>query len=269
MPSRAIVYRRSIAEFPLAFDIAVILQTICRPTVYRSIASVFAQRDAGRIHLMIGVDRGENDSDIHDFVRNAPEHVTCSIVNIGMSNSTARGGIYTNRFGGSLRSALSMLANAQHVAYLDDDDWWDERHLASLLAVLATSKWAFSLRRYVNSETGAEIGEDQWESLGPGKGFFQEQSNGFVCPSCLAFDKLRYANLLYLWSYSTSPWGDCEDRMIYDGLVRSNEPRACTDLATTFYALNPADRMHKRRLEWFGAAGYDLSTVPTEAVERG
>ncbi|HWK47144.1 MAG TPA: hypothetical protein VNT30_20650 [Stellaceae bacterium] len=253
----------------MAFDIAVILQTICRPSVYRSITSVFEQRGAGRIHLLIGVDRGEDDSGIRDFVRNAPEHVACSIVNIGMSNSIVRGGIYTNRFGGSLRSGLSMLANAQHVAYLDDDDWWDERHLASLLAILATSKWAFSLRRYVNPVTGVEIGEDQWESLGPGKGFFQDQGSGFVCPSCLAFDKLRYANLLYLWSFSSTPWGDCEDRMIYDGLVRSSEPWACTNLATTFYALNPADRMHDRRLEWFRAAGYELSLVPTEKTERG
>jgi hypothetical protein len=255
--------RRQCGASGVAFDIAVVLQTIARPSVYRAIRSVFEQRLGGRIHLLIGVDRGEDDRDIRDYVRSAPDNVVCSIVNIGMSNATIYGGVYSNRFGGSLRAALSLLANAQYVAYLDDDDWWDDSHLALMLTALADAQWAFSLRRYVNPLTQAEIGEDRWESVGPGKGAYNEQFGGFVCPSCLALDKMHFAHLLHMWGYSPFDAGDGEDRLFFELLVNSGASWAGTNAVTTSYAINPADKNHPRRLEWFEEAGYDLSRVPT------
>ncbi|MCR5880050.1 hypothetical protein [Phenylobacterium sp. J367] len=101
--------------------------------------------------------------------------------------------------GGALRSILSFLANARTVAYLDDDNSWSPNHLGALLDAIQGKAWAFSHRMLVDEESGAELGVDRWDSVGPGKGRFAADG-GFVDTNCLLVDKVAVGPAFGLWS---------------------------------------------------------------------
>ncbi|MDR3415401.1 MAG: glycosyltransferase family 2 protein [Nevskia sp.] len=254
----------------MAFDLAVVIQTVCRPTVVRSLDSIFKQTHPGPLQVLIGVDKGMDDTLIREFIRaNRPPHVVCNIINLGFSNATAQGGVYSNAFGGSLRTSLTFLANSKYVAFLDDEDWWDPGHVADILAALQKADWAYAFRNYVNSANNEVIAQDRWESVGPGQGFFNERFGGFVCCSALALNKITLAPLLHLFCFAMFPTGDGEDRQFLHGLFKSGAKGAATNRASVMCAVNPGDKMHARRLQWWEQSGYDVSKIPTQAYPRG
>jgi len=59
-----------------------------------------------------------------------------TLLNLGYSTSVLNSGIHLASSGGALRSILTYCANSRYVAYLDDDNWWDETHQPSLLAAI-------------------------------------------------------------------------------------------------------------------------------------
>ena len=88
--------------------------------------------------------------------------------------------------GGVLRGVLSYLASRPFVACLDDDNWWRPDHLRLLRGILE----ACSLRWFVHPQSRRSICVDQRETVGPGRGIFQERFGGFVDPSCLMLNKV-------------------------------------------------------------------------------
>jgi hypothetical protein len=78
------------------------------------------------------------------------------------SNTGARG------FNGHrIYGALPHLLNSQFVAFLDEDNWFDKDHIASLMAHVTKAglSWAYSLRCIVDAN-GILITDDDCESLG-------------------------------------------------------------------------------------------------------
>jgi glycosyltransferase involved in cell wall biosynthesis len=70
-------------------------------------------------------------------------------------------------FGSSLRSVGLMAANTPFVVFADDDVWFENNHLESMLDALKknNAKWGFSVRK-VWTNLGECIGEDRFESVG-------------------------------------------------------------------------------------------------------
>ncbi len=68
---------------------------------------------------------------------------------------------------GAIYAAAPWLTNSDYVCYLNDDDWFEPEHVATLLALAEEYRlhWAYSLRRFVNLQ-GDIIGEDNFDSLG-------------------------------------------------------------------------------------------------------
>ncbi len=172
-------------------DVAVIMPTIIRPTMKEALQSVFRQAPARRIQILIGIDRPAADVALIEAIcAERPAHCCVNVIYPGYSTSLRHGGLHPASDGGVLRCVLTYLANSQYVAYLDDDNWWADNHLSSMLAAIKDHHWAYSLRWFVHPDTRRTICIDQWESVGPGRGVFAQAFGGWVDPNCLMFDKL-------------------------------------------------------------------------------
>ena len=248
-----------------SFDAAVIIPTILRPSLARAVRSVYNQKFSGRIQVLVGVDRRLGDPAVlSELRRECPANCVLSVIDLGYSTSARNGGLYPGGTGGALRTILSYAANSRVLAYLDDDNWFGEDHLRTLREALEGHDYAFSLRWYVDRETGTPLCVDAWESLGPGAGFFVEPFGGFIDPSSLMLDKLRCDPLLRLWCYPLpgDPRAMSEDRMVFDALRKHHRGRG-TGEATSFYVIQPEDAMHSRRVRWIAETlGLDVGQEP-------
>lgn len=70
--------------------------------------------------------------------------------------------------GHRIYASFPALCNSDYVAYLDDDNWYDENHLGDMMQVVVSQslEWCFSLRKIVNRMDGQFICNDTCESLG-------------------------------------------------------------------------------------------------------
>lgn len=245
------------ADRQAPYRAAIVLPTVLRSSLLRAVRSVYAQELDGCVQLLIGVDRALGTRDIlRTIAEERPAHVDLDIIDPGYSTAQVHGGLYSCAFGGSLRAALTMLANSRHVAYLDDDNWIAPTHLVSLLATIEGAEWAFCRRWMVDPRTGEPICVDEWESVGPGAGVFNQRFGGFVDTNCLMIDKLACHNVLSEWAVSTFDNGGGEDRRVFDLLRQRHQGRG-TRSATCYYVINESDGMHASRVEWFRSQGYD------------
>jgi len=256
--------RRAALQPP--FDVAVVIPTVLRPELARALRSVFIQDFAGRVQILVGVDQPQGDAAlIEDLAPECPDRMQLTVLDPGYSTSVRHGGLYPNRFGGALRTVLTYLANSRRVAYLDDDNWWAPDHLSSLVAALEGVDWAYSERHFVEAATGEPICIDQWESVGPDAGLFQEKFGGFVDPSSLMIDKIACHDLAPLWSLAAFADGTGEDRLVFKTLKDQHRGRP-TGRATSYYVIRPDDPMHPARLHMMRAAGI---TLPSERARGG
>jgi glycosyltransferase involved in cell wall biosynthesis len=260
-------FLRTFAEDPGALqqqmDAAVVIPTILRPSLVRAVQSVFAQTFAGRIQLLIGIDRPQGDPAILEAACAArPPNCIVQALYPGYSTSSRNGGLSPAGDGGVLRCVLTFLANSRYVAYLDDDNWWDPSHLQTMWSVLQGAVWAFALRWFVHPASGRPVAVDRWESVGPGAGVFAQQFGGFVDPSCLMVDKTGCPDVIQAWNFPllTADPGSADRRVFH--LLSRRHKGAGTGLPTVFYRMNPADILHQRRVLRLGTAYEDAGRLP-------
>ncbi len=199
------------------------------------------------------------------LVAECPGNVSLTWLNVGYSTSRRRGGPHSSFYGGSLRAALTLLADAEIVTYLDDDDWFAAEHCADILKAISGRKWAFAYSIYADNETGEGLCIDEIESVGVDKGIYATDFGGFVRPSGLALNKLELLPIVHLWSYAEWPSGDGEDRLIFDRL--RGEPHACTGKATVYAAIDPQDTKHAERVAFMRSRGVEFrSAIKTDSA---
>jgi hypothetical protein len=252
------------------FDVGIVMTTVVRPTLGEAIRSVFAQQFAGRIQLLIGVDRWQGDRVAVEQLRaSRPSHVEVTLLDLGYSTSQRNGGLYPSHYGGALKTILSYAANARHVTYLDDDNWYAPDHLATMLAAISGNAWAFSLRQFVDADSGDILCADTWESVGPGRGVYASAQGGFVDTNCFFIDKLACNDVFPEWAMTRFAGGTGGDRQVLEKL--RGRPFATNGAHTVFYRTS-LERQHPYLLWRFKCAGVDLSrymraaAIPGDAV---
>lgn len=231
---------------------SVVIPTTLRDSLVQSVRSVYGQSLEGPVHVLIGIDKAEGDPAILDQLADElPQNHMLTIVDPGYSTSTRHGGLHPAHDGGVLRTVLSYLANSRHVAYLDDDNWWDADHLRSLLAAIDGKDWAFGLRWFVDPATREPLCVDEWESVGPDRGVFAKRAEGFVDPSSLMIDKIACESVLRWWTVplSRDPVAMSADRNVFLALKR-HFSFAATGKATCYYVIETAGPMYRYRAEW-------------------
>jgi len=235
---------------------AVVIATICRTSLLRSVRSVFAQNFEGRIQILIGVDvdpHNRAEGLLQTLQEECPKNISLLWLDVGYSTSIRHGGVHSNYFSGSMKSALVFLADSEVVMILDDDDWLASDHCANIITAIQNKAWAFAYSIYADGIRGEGICVDELESVGVGKGCFSKRFGGYVRPSGLAFRKNELLPMVHLLSCAAFPAGDGEDRLFFSHLAQA--PHACTGRATVFYSLNVRDEMHERRLAFMRSKG--------------
>jgi hypothetical protein len=271
------------ADLQQRFDVAVVVPTTLRPSLVRAVESVFAQDFRGRVQILVGIDvPGGDAAMLERLAARCPGNCAITSVYLGYSTSIAHGGPYPNRYSGALRTILSYAANSDRVAYLDDDDWWHPEHLSSLLAAIDGKQWAYSLRWFADAETGWAICEDEWDSLGPGRGINNEKFGGFISTSNLLLDKHACHFVLPYWSLAPFQDGTGEDRLVFAALLKLGKSGGASNRHTCFYSIPAHVQRHEhhrtefaaRHIDWIYDRGLvvelaDLETRFLAAAERG
>lgn len=234
--------------------VSVVVQSVGREYLLGCLTSLNCQTFDGNIQILVGLDAnifGRFNSVITEFEKIKASNVELTVIDLGYSTSERHGGVYPNRYGGSLRSALTLLSKYQHVAYLDDDDWAEPTHIADLKAAIYGKFWAYTLSNYA-SEYGI-IGPDTQESVGTSGGLF----DGFVRPSALMIDKLVLLDQICNWT-KCNPKGDGEDRIFFESI--RDKPHGSTGKHTVNCIIDPADVFHLVRMQ--------SGNVPPSAVTK-
>jgi len=244
------------------------MPTVLRPDLLRAARSVVEQDVDGSINLMIGIDHRLGDPAVLDRVRKLERpNRRITIIDPGYSTAQPRGGLYSNRHGGSLRTALSFIANAPRLAFLDDDNWHAPNLLSTLASAIEGRAWAFSLRWYCDSRTGEPLAIDQIESVGPGKGVHQKRYGGFCNTSTMMLDTHATHQRLPRWSHGTAQDGRGPDRSIFAALL--DLPYGETGQGTAYYWMQHSDINHGVRLDWLESIGLTPSRpTPFDVAAR-
>lgn len=242
------------------FDISVVIITVGRDSLLRAVRSVFSQeclkwgKSPYKIQILIGVD-----IDLFNNIREfetvlkaeCPENISLNWLNLGYSTSRRHGGVHECFYGGSLRSALTLLADSPYVTYLDDDDWFMPDHIGIMLRGFKQHpeiSWGFSLCYYADGNNGTVFCIDELESVGVNQGIYANSFGGFVRPSGLLINKLKLLHLTHIWSTSLTSAGDGEDRLIFNEL--KHIPHLKIEHPTVCYSLDPKDRQHNVRIKF-------------------
>jgi len=260
------------ADLQTPFDVGIVTVTVVRQTLPQALRSVFAQRFSGRIQVLVGVDRWVGDRAMAEQLRaEAPSHVAVTLLDLGYSTSQRNGGVYPSHYGGALKTILSYAANSRYVTYLDDDNWYAPDHVATMLEAVAGKAWAFSLRHFVDAESGTPLCPDTWESLGPDRGVYANAQGGFVDTNCYFIDKLACNDVFPEWAMTRFAGGTGGDRQVLEKL--RGRPFGTNGAHTVFYRTRLVG-LHPYLLWRFRCAGVDLArymppeAIPGEAVWR-
>ena len=150
--------------------------TVCRPSLVRAVRSVFRQAGVSRLQVLIGIDGAAADAAaMPALLAERPAQHAVTVLDLGYSTSVRHGGVYATIDGGALRTILTYAANSRFVAYLDDDNWVGETHIARLLGAIQGRDWAFTLRWFVDPVTDEPLSVDRWEVRRAPTRAFREQ----------------------------------------------------------------------------------------------
>ena len=143
--------------------------------------------------------------------------------------------------GHRIYAAIPYLINKPYVMFLDEDNWFDDNHVETMLQMMVGGiNWCYTLRRLVDQE-GNVIGEDDCDSLGV---FANQRNVNFVDMNCYCF-KTRFlidvSQSLYVWHKA--------DKSLYKAAFAHTDPFdpfGCTGVSTVNYRISRA-----KQRQWF------------------
>lgn len=103
---------------------------------------------------------------------------------------------YDQYNGHRIYGAMSYIAEGEYIVFLDQDNWFEDTHIESLVEVInAGNDWAYSLRKIVSQE-GIYICNDDCESLGKWKSVLNDN---FVDVNCYMIPKKAAIGFSPFW----------------------------------------------------------------------
>lgn len=132
-------------------------------------------------------------------------------------------------FGHRIHAAFTHLVNTEHVAYLDEDNWYQPNHLESLLNLKSLAACSY---RGLYDQDGNFIKLDHMDSLGPKSNY---QGKRFTDTSCWLFKTRVAVQFASEWNLSLpAPGGRTFSDAVHDAIVV-----ACTYQPTLCYRTRP------------------------------
>ena len=133
-------------------------------------------------------------------------------------------------YGHRIYAGYTHFINSDYVLYLDQDCWFDENHVESLVEEIETNEvdWSHSLRKIVDSQ-GNYICNDDCESLGKWKPFVNYNHIDTNC-YCIKTDiAVRISQVFH------GKWG--QDRIFYQALSQHFQKYSCSGIYSLNYRL--------------------------------
>lgn len=128
--------------------------------------------------------------------------------------------------GSALRAVGLMAANTPFVTFADDDVWFEDDHLDTMIQAISGKKWAYSIRKIWDSK-GVYMGEDHFESVGDSPA--RKVPYEMVDNSSMMFAR-RFGSSGAVLYRETTEYND--DRLMYDFLKKHAGLPARTNKAT-------------------------------------
>lgn len=208
-------------------SVTVITPTIGKNSVFKAISSVKKQTYGNIKHLVI-VDGKEHASKVSNMLTYDEFNDLVTV----LPENTGSNGFYGHR----IYAAFSHLVNSDYVFFLDEDNWYDENHVETLVELLNKKvelNFAFSLRKICDVD-GKYLTNDDCESLGGYPIWCSNPANPdyLIDTSSFAFRKDFLKDTGHLWH---SGWGG--DRR-YLAAVKDRARFACSGEYTMNYRLD-------------------------------
>jgi glycosyltransferase involved in cell wall biosynthesis len=135
-------------------------------------------------------------------------------------------------YGHRVYAACSFLVNADIICYLDQDNWYDENHVQSIVdKIQSGNDWAFSLRKIYDRNSNF-ICEDNCESLGQWPVYFND-SVFHIDTSSFGIRRNVAVAVGHAWY---GQWG--ADRQFFGTIKKHFNKFGCTGKYTSNYRLD-------------------------------
>jgi hypothetical protein len=147
------------AKYEGRYRVSVITATTGNPKLRRAIESVQAQTYP-RVEHVIVID---GPSGAENVRRMLPSDTSHDIQIMSLPFNTGAEGYNGHR----IYAACIYLVNGRYVSFLDEDNWFEPHHIASLMQLVESKglEWCYALRNIVDAD-GHLITQDDCESLG-------------------------------------------------------------------------------------------------------
>lgn len=192
--------------------VTIITPTTGKKSLHKLINSIKEQKIPVH-HFLLWDDKKEG-----DFIHSHKDS-NYIIDSINISGSVVTGTAY----GSALRSVGLMAAQTEFVTFADDDVFWDNNHLTTMLSSISNFEWVCSKRKVYDDDE--YIGVDNFESVG------EEATTPYkmVDNNCMMF-KRKFGALAAILYRETKEYND--DRLMYQFLMQYAGKPAKTNLAS-------------------------------------
>lgn len=152
----------------------------------------------------------------------------------------------TDRFNGHrIYGASPFFCKGEFICFLDEDNWYDENHIESLMDTISGKQWAFSLRKIVDTD-GEFVCNDDCESLGTYPSILHE-SDYFVDVNCFFLPRDLALQTSHIWYRKAREPGVPEvDRFLTHVLRSNNLTFEGSDKYTVNYRAGNTERSVKK-----------------------
>ena len=205
--------------------VAIVTPTIGSEDFAKCLSSVQNQTYENLTHYVF-LDGKEHYDKIHPLLDDAADKR--SIQTVSLDDNVGKGW-----YGHRVYAACSFLVNADVIMYLDEDNWMESDHVASLVDILAKKNlsWAYSLRK-IHDKLGNFICEDNSESLGKWPVWFDNNVH-HIDTSCYAVKRDVALQIGHAWY---GQWG--ADRQFFFNLSKHFPNYDCTKKHSLCYRLD-------------------------------
>jgi hypothetical protein len=147
------------AKFDARYLVSVITPTIGTAKLRRAVESIQAQAYP-RVEHVIVIDGPEGEARARAMLPSNPSH-RCHVISLPFN--TGGDGFICHRIYG----ACVYLVNGRYVVFLDEDNWFEPQHIASLMELVESKglEWAYALRN-IRDANGRLVARDDCQSLG-------------------------------------------------------------------------------------------------------
>jgi glycosyltransferase involved in cell wall biosynthesis len=211
----------------------VIVATVGKPTLKRTIESIFSQT-YDDVTCLVVVDGPEFYSAVSDVLERLSDDHFDRIQYVALRQNTGANGFVCHRIYG----AMPMLVNQDFVLYCDDDNWYDPDHVKNLVhaCIENDAAWSHSFRNIYKD--GEFICRDECESLGQWPVWYGEHHH--VDTNCYCLRRELAVSLAPRWHKSRIVDGKVQpsaDTEICNYLIRSQPDFVTVPKFTVNYEL--------------------------------